>query len=163
MIAFVPLNPTNVKIQELHGPSFVRQRDLGGIAPVVDRFACKSDRVAEYVRIELESGEVVCERCLMATNPALRLRGLLGKKELAAEEGILLRPCSSVHTMFMRFSIDVVFCDNELRVLSVSADVPRWRTRSKRSARCVIELRAGQAEKRNVVPGETLKAVPLGA
>ena len=36
---------------------------------LVDRFACESGRVAEYVRIELESGEVVCERCLMATNP----------------------------------------------------------------------------------------------
>ena len=81
--------------------------------------------MAEYVRIELESGDVVCERCLMATNPRLRFRGLLGKKELPPGEGILLRPCASVHTMFMRFAIDVVFCDGDLRVLSVA---PRCRS-----------------------------------
>jgi uncharacterized membrane protein (UPF0127 family) len=118
--------------------------------------------VAEYVRIELESGEVVCDRCLMATNPALRLRGLLGKKELPAGEGILLRPCASVHTMFMRFPIDVVFCDADLCVLSVAAQVPKWRMRGQRGAKVAIELTAGQAAKKGLVPGESLKAVPLG-
>jgi uncharacterized membrane protein (UPF0127 family) len=117
--------------------------------------------VAEYVRIELESGEVVCEKCLLATNPLLRLRGLLGKKELPAGEGILLRPCGSVHTMFMRFPIDVVFCDRELRVLAVAPDVRKWRMRSQRGARVVIELAMGQAARRGIVTGEQLRLASL--
>jgi uncharacterized membrane protein (UPF0127 family) len=108
-----------------------------------DRLACESDRVAEIVQIELETGGVVCERCVMATNAALRLRGLLGRKELPAGEGILLRPCGSVHTFFMRFPIDVVFCDRDLRVLAVAAEVPKWRVRGQRGAKVAIELAAG--------------------
>lgn len=103
---------------------------------------------------------MVCERCLMATNPALRLRGLLGKKELPAGEGILLRPCASVHTMFMRFPIDVVFCDRDLRVVGVAPEVPRWRMRSRRGAKIAIELAAGEATRRGVEPGALLRLVP---
>jgi uncharacterized membrane protein (UPF0127 family) len=115
--------------------------------------------VAEFVQIELESGEVVCERCLMATNSALRFRGLMGKKELPAGEGILLRPCSSVHTMFMRFPIDVVFCDGDLRVLAVAPKVPKWRMRGQRGAKVAIELSAGEARRRDVDSGAQLCVV----
>ncbi len=118
--------------------------------------------MAEFVQLELESGAVVCERCLMATNPALRLRGLLGKKELPAGEGILLRPCASVHTMFMRFAIDVVFCDGDLRVLAVAPEVPKWRMRSQRGAKVAIELAAGEAVRRGVTSGAQLRVVPDG-
>jgi uncharacterized protein len=116
--------------------------------------------VAQYVRLELESGAVVCERCLMATNPALRLRGLLGKKELAPGEGILLRPCASVHTMFMRFAIDVVFCDRDLRVLGIAEAIPKWRVRSQRGAKVTIELAAGEAARRGVRPDHVLRVAP---
>jgi len=115
--------------------------------------------VAEYVRIELESGEVVCERCLMATNSALRLRGLLGKKELPAGEGILLRPCASVHTLFMRFAIDVVFCDSDLRVLAIAPEAPKWRMRGQRGAKVAIELAAGEAARRGIASGAQLRLV----
>jgi uncharacterized membrane protein (UPF0127 family) len=125
----------------------------------VDRFPCKSAPVAKFVRIELEGGGVVCERCLMATNAVRRLRGLLGRRELPPGEGILLRPCGSVHTLFMRFRIDVVFCDRELRVLAVAAEVPKWRMRSQRGAKVAIELAAGEAKSRAVRPGEQLRLV----
>ena len=115
--------------------------------------------MAEYVRIELESGEVVCKRCLMATNSALRFRGLLGKKELPAGEGILLRPCASVHTMFMRFPIDVVFCDADLRVLAVAPAVPKWRLRGHRGAKVAIELPAGEAIRRSLAVGTPLRVL----
>jgi uncharacterized protein len=113
--------------------------------------------VAQYVQLELESGAVVCERCLMATNPALRLRGLLGKKQLPAGEGILLRPCASVHTMFMRFAIDVIFCDGDLKVLSVAAEVPKWRMRGQRGAKVAIELAAGEVARRGIASGAQLR------
>ena len=113
--------------------------------------------MAEYVRIELDSGEVVCEKCLMATSWGLRFRGLMGKKELPAGEGILLRPCASVHTMFMRFAIDVVFCDRELRVLAIAPATPKWRMRSQRGAKVTIELAANEATRRGVAVGLQLR------
>jgi len=111
----------------------------------------------ETVALELEAGGVVCERCRLAATPLRRLRGLLGRSELPPGEGILLRPCGSVHTMFMRFPIDVVFCDRDLRVLSVSAAVPPWRMRAQRGAHVVIELSAGEASRRGVAAGVQLR------
>lgn len=93
----------------------------------------------------------------MATNPWLRFRGLMGKKALATGEGLLLRPCSSVHTMFMRFAIDVVFCDAELRVLAVAPEVPKWRVRGRRGAKVALELAAGEAARRSVAVGTQLQ------
>jgi len=37
------------------------------------------------------------------------MKGLLGRRELPDGEGILLRPCASIHMFFMRFAIDAVF------------------------------------------------------
>jgi uncharacterized membrane protein (UPF0127 family) len=61
--------------------------------------------------------------------------------------------------MFMRFSIDVVFCDRDLRVLSVASDVAKWRMRSQRGAKVTIELPAGEAARRGVVAGARLRTV----
>lgn len=115
--------------------------------------------MAEVVRIELESGALVCEHCQLAKTVLTRLRGLLGRSELNADEGIWLQPCASVHTFFMRFPIDVVFCDADLRVLSVAPEVPRWRLRSWRGARIAIELAAGEAARRGVTTGAQLRVV----
>jgi uncharacterized membrane protein (UPF0127 family) len=113
----------------------------------------------KVVRLELEEGGVVCERCLVADTPLTRMRGLLGRNGLPSEEGILIRPAGSIHTFFMRFPIDVVFCARDLRVLSVAADVPPWRLRMQRRARVVVELAAGEAARRGVGPGAQLRAV----
>jgi uncharacterized membrane protein (UPF0127 family) len=102
-------------------------------------------------------GGVVCERCTVAATPLARMRGLLGRSELPPGEGILLRPAGSVHTAFMRFPIDVVFLDRELRVLAVEADVPAWRTRARRAAKAVLELPAGEAARRRLAPGDRLE------
>jgi uncharacterized membrane protein (UPF0127 family) len=115
--------------------------------------------LTEQVRLELDTGAAVCERCLVADTPLARMRGLLGRSGLEPGEGILLRPCGSVHTFFMRFPIDVVFCDRELRVLAVRPDVRPWRARMKRGARVAVELAAGEAARRGVEPGAALRTV----
>ena len=107
--------------------------------------------------IATEAGKPVCEACVLATSPFPRMRGLLGRRNLASEEGILLRPAGSVHTFFMRFPIDVVFLDRELHVLRVAADVKPWRAVAQRGARAVLELRSGEAKRRGVAEGTALR------
>src|SRR3989442_926156 len=94
-------------------------------------------------RLTKEDGTLVCERCELAVNPWTRMRGLLGRTLLAPDEGMLFRPASSIHMFFMRFPIDAVFCDRELRVLEVVRGLQPWRTAGKRGAKVVVELRAG--------------------
>jgi hypothetical protein len=72
---------------------------------------------------------------------------------------MLLRPASSIHTAFMRFAIDAVFLDREDRVLKVAADVAPWRMAACRGARAVLELPAGEAERRGLRPGVSLTQV----
>ena len=115
--------------------------------------------MARVVRIELDSGATVCEHCLVAADPWRRLRGLMFASSLDAGHGLLIRPCSSVHTSFMRFPIDVVFCTRDLEVLSVAAAVRPWRMRGQRGAKVVVELAAGEAARRGIQPGATLRLV----
>src|SRR3954466_7626165 len=89
-----------------------------------------------------------------AESPLQRMRGLLGRKSLAPEEGILLRPAGSVHTAFMRFPIDVVFVDAEGTVLKVADSVPPWRTSAAKGAKAVVELAAGAAAASGLAAGQ---------
>ncbi len=111
------------------------------------------------VRLELPDGRAICERCTVAAGMFTRLKGLLGRSAMGRDEGILLRPASSVHTAFMRFPIDAVFLDRDLRVLKVAADLRPWRTAGFRGARAVLELSSGECERRGVRPGDRL--VPI--
>ncbi len=108
------------------------------------------------VRILAEGGSVVCERCLLADSPWPRMRGLLGRSSLPEEEGILLRPASAVHTLFMRFPIDAVFLDRELRVLKVVSCLRPWRIAACRGAKAVLELPAGRSARVGLRPGARL-------
>jgi len=98
----------------------------------------------------------VCERCEIADGFFSRMRGLLGRRNLPDEGCLLIRPAGSIHTFFMRFPIDALFLDKELRVLAVSSDLQPWRVAWRRGASVVVEMAAGQALKRSVQVGEQL-------
>jgi uncharacterized protein len=99
----------------------------------------------------------VCERCIVADTPFARLKGLLGKSELASGEGLLVYPTFAVHTWFMRFPIDAVFLDRDLRVLRVANNLKPWRAAARRGAKAVLELSAGECRRRGIEAGNTLR------
>jgi uncharacterized protein len=99
-------------------------------------------------------GEVVCERCEIADTPLKRMRGLLGRSGLEPGEGMLFRPAGSIHMFFMRFAIDVLFCDRDLVVLGLERDLKPWRTARRKAAKVVVELPVGAAD--GVGPGDRL-------
>jgi uncharacterized membrane protein (UPF0127 family) len=82
------------------------------------------------------------------------MRGLLGRASLAPGEAMLFRPAGSIHMMFMRFTIDAVFCNRDLVVLDVVRSLRPWRMASRRGAKVVIELAEGAAA--GVRPGDHL-------
>jgi uncharacterized protein len=102
-------------------------------------------------------GVVVCEHCLVAATPFTRLRGLLGRRSLPSGEGILLRPAASIHMFFMRFPIDAVFLDGDLQVIHIAADLRPWRAAGKRGAKAVLELPAGECERRGLAVGDRVR------
>jgi uncharacterized protein len=79
---------------------------------------------------------------LAASLPA-RMKGLLGKDKLDTGKGLLIRPCNSIHTFFMKFPIDVVFLDKENRIVAlVRALLPNRMTRIYLKSVSVLELPA---------------------
>lgn len=74
----------------------------------------------------------------------LRLKGLLGKKGLKPGEGLLIKPCSQIHTFFMAFPIDVIYLDGEGRILeAVQGMAPGQAGPWVRGCKQVLELPAG--------------------
>ncbi len=110
-------------------------------------------------RLVRDDGTVICDACDVADSAWSRSRGLLGRTALAAGEGILLRPASSVHTWFMRFPIDVVYVDRDLRVTKIVERLPPWRVSAARRARGVVELAAGACARTGLAVGERLRLV----
>ena len=106
-----------------------------------------------------DDGTVVCERCLLAETPLARMRGLLGRSGLPSGEGLLLRPAASIHTAFMRFTIDVVFLNRANEVVKVVSELRPWRTASCRGARAALELPAGEAARQGLQTGTALTQV----
>jgi uncharacterized protein len=110
-------------------------------------------------RLDLANGTVVCRDCRVARSFFSRLCGLMGRRELPAGHGMLFPRTRSVHTHFMRFSIDVVFLDADNRIVSVLSGLRPWRTASSRCARSVLELRAGESERLGLAVGDALVEV----
>jgi uncharacterized membrane protein (UPF0127 family) len=59
----------------------------------------------------------------------------------------------------MKFTIDVVFLDRDLRVLKAVPELVPWRTAGCRGARAVLELPAGEASLRGLREGVSLTQV----
>lgn len=98
----------------------------------------------------------------VASNPWTRFWGLMGKPGLAEGEALLIEPCYSVHTMFMRFAIDVVFLDSEQRITKVAAGLKPFRASVSRGARRVLEMSSGGAEGAGLAVGQRLRVEKAG-
>ena len=102
----------------------------------------------------LRGGDVLAAAEVAESFPA-RLRGLLGR---TGYEGALVLPrAKAVHTLFMRFPIDVAFLDHDLRVLDAVRMAP-WRLgRPRWRCRWVLEAEAGAFERWKLRPGDELE------
>ena len=114
------------------------------------------------LRVTNESkGTVLTEQARVADNVWSRFWGLMGRRSLPEGEALLISPCSSVHTAFMRFSIDVVFLDAADRVVKVARELKPFRiAMGTKGAYRVLELLAGAAERAGLEPGDQLAVTP---
>lgn len=92
-----------------------------------------------------ENGRTICPQARVAGTFLTRLVGLLGARTLATDAGLWIIPSSSVHTIGMRFSIDVVLVDAAFRIVALYANVAPGRVVGLRrcSAASALELPSG--------------------
>jgi uncharacterized protein len=102
----------------------------------------------------LRSGDVLAAAEIAATRRDRR-RGLLRRDDI--EGALVLRPCRQVHTIGMRFPLDVAFCDAEGTVVRIYT-LARWRASPiVLRARWAVEARAGSFERWRLQLGDCLE------
>lgn len=85
-----------------------------------------------------------------------RARGLLGRPALAEGQGLLITPCNSVHTFFMRFAIDVVFINRNNTVVKVMHRLRPFRVAIAARSCMVLEIPPGVAARAAIHKGDNL-------
>ena len=91
-----------------------------------------------------KTGEILAVKVDVAKDIFSRMIGLMFKNSLGESDGLLIAPCNSIHTFFMKFNLDIIFMNSESQVVKVIEDIPPWRiTRMYWSARKVLELKGG--------------------
>jgi len=111
------------------------------------------------VRVVNRTREVLLgEKVRTAGTFLSRLVGLLGTAAIAEGEGMWIVPCRSVHTLGMRYPIDVAFLDARGVVVGIQEGLPPNRFgRFFREARGALELRAGTLAATGTAPGDRLE------
>ena len=89
-----------------------------------------------------------------------RTRGLLGRKKIKKGEGLYIPACRSIHTFFMRVTIDVVFIDGDNRITRIVPELVPFRIAfGPRNTAGVLELSAGTLKDNRCVAGDEISFI----
>ena len=103
-------------------------------------------------------GTTLAEEGYLANSFILRLKGLIGKREMQKGAGYIIQPCSSIHTFFMGFTIDVVFINSKGIVEKVLEGLRPFRVAACLfRSRAVIELPEGIIRSARTTVGDTIQ------
>jgi len=104
-------------------------------------------------------GRVAVEKLEIADTFISRFVGLMGRKSMPDDSGLMISNCNNIHMFFMCFPIDAVFIDREMRVAKIVGDLQPWRLAACRAAKHTLELPSGAAERCGIEVGDELEVV----
>ncbi len=109
----------------------------------------------------LTKNKVVVENLTIAGSYRERTKGLLGRQNIDAHEGLIIKNCNWIHTFFMKFPIDAVFLRTQMsqikdtdyadktiyKVVKIAENIKPWRLSSPVfRADSVLEIKSGSAK-----------------
>lgn len=122
---------------------------------------CHHPRVRYQWLNQSRGDALIASRAERADTFGSRFKGLLGRTGLEEGGGLHIEPCNSIHMFFMKFAIDVLFLDDELRVVRAIPGIKPWRvTRVYSAAQSVLELPVGVIARTATAPGDVLRCEP---
>ncbi|MGI5922043.1 MAG: DUF192 domain-containing protein [Syntrophomonadaceae bacterium] len=112
--------------------------------------------------INTSTQEILARQAVIADNFWLRLKGLLGRDEFLLGEGLLIKPCSMVHCLGMKISIDVLFISRSNEIIHIIEKMPPgsispW----VKKAEGVLELPEGQVARTRTRVGQKVKMIQI--
>src|ERR1700691_1430753 len=109
----------------------------------------------------LTRDSVIASRVKTAQGPWQRMKGLLGTKNFSPGEALIITHCQSIHMFFMKFPIDVIFCDRQNKVVGLCLQIkPFCLSPIFFKASYAIELPSGSIAKSKTQMGDQIQ---LGA
>jgi uncharacterized membrane protein (UPF0127 family) len=103
-------------------------------------------RATPHKLVNQRTGTELAAVVVAAVDSASRRRGLLGLDRMPDGQGLVIAPCYSIHTWFMRFPIDLLFVKKTGEIVKRRDSVPPWRMAIGWSAYAVIELAGGSLD-----------------
>ena len=94
-----------------------------------------------------QNQQLILPNVMKTTSAIERMRGLLYRKPLNENEALLIQPCSSIHTIGMKYDIDAIFLTRDLQVKKIFSHLKPWRFAMSFGAAMVLEVIAGNADK----------------
>ena len=95
------------------------------------------------VLYQQDNRQILVPDVMKTTNPLERMRGLLGKPQLLRNQGLLIEPCSSVHSFGMHYPIDLIFLNKNWKITKLVHSMKPCRLAWSWGAHMVIELVGG--------------------
>jgi len=97
----------------------------------------------------------LAENAVIAGTPLKRMIGLLGYRQFEQGQALIIKPCNSIHTFFMRFAIDVIFVDSNNKITKIIHNMRPFRISAiYLNALFTIELPAGTLEETSTQAGD---------
>ncbi|OZM58135.1 hypothetical protein CIB95_00720 [Lottiidibacillus patelloidae] len=108
--------------------------------------------------VNLSNGTILANKLKTAYRFFQRLKGLMFTSELPLGEALHLQPCQSVHTFFMKYDIDVIYLDKDMKIVKITHMMKPSKVGSiVKNANSVIELPAGSISKTDTKVGHVLQ------
>ena len=102
---------------------------------------------------------VIGSQIRVADSPISRMIGLMFKKEMNGFDGLLIKPCNSIHTFFCRYNLDILFIDKNMKIIKIIRNLKPWRmTWIYFKASQVLELNGGTLSN-DIIEGDTLEVI----
>jgi uncharacterized protein len=110
--------------------------------------------------INKTKGTVIAQEAIFAQGHISRIVGLLNRDSLPQGEALIIKPCSSIHTFFMRFPIDVIFVDRDNKVIKTISCIKPFRlTGIYFLSKFVVELPAGIISSSNTQKADLISLI----
>ena len=104
--------------------------------------------------VNVRTGAVIASVVEPALDSARRRKGLLGRDGLEDNHALILAPCGAIHTIGMRFPIDVLFVAADGSVVKIVEQLRTWRIAAALRGRITVEFAAGAIRRRDIVTGD---------
>lgn len=105
-----------------------------------------------------KNSQIITDNAQRADNFFTRFKGLMFVKEIEDNYALHITPCNQIHMLNMRFALDVIYLDENGRVVKIDENVqPGKICKTVRNAKSVIEMKASAAAKLGINQGDVLE------